>query len=163
MPLGILSMTHATKYALLLLAMVGLFGCFEQSANDLNTPDVSLTETPTIPTYVIAVSTAEIITFNGGSIHGIITSADKINEPWPNVTVMLETHPFFNESNRIKVIATTTTDSQGRFSFNQVEPGVYALHTRISLIGVCESTNLSKHIDVEVGSVVSVNLLLTCP
>jgi hypothetical protein len=126
--------------------------------------DVSLKDSAAKPTYVIIQSTAETITFDGGAIRGSITSADKVGEPLPNVIIQLETHPFFNESNQIKIIATTTTDADGNYYFDQVEPGIYALHTKILLMqgGACESTDWSKSIKIEIGSVVTANLSLAC-
>lgn len=126
--------------------------------------DVSLIDRASKPATAIIQSTAETITFDGGSIHGTITSADQVGEPLPNVIVQLETHPFFNEGNEIKLIATTTTDADGDFYFDRVDPGIYALHTKILLMqgGACESTDWSKSINIEIGSVVTANLSLTC-
>ena len=116
------------------------------------------------PTEAIIYSTDASINNNIGKIEGIIKSADEAGKPLPNVIVHLKYHPFFNENNQTEAIGVTKTDSQGKYSFDDVEPGVYVLQTTVVLEqgGSCDNFDLSKFIKVEVGSVATVNLNLTC-
>lgn len=112
----------------------------------------------------IIYSTETITQGNRGRIQGIITSASDLNKSLPEVVVELEHHPFFEKNNPSKVLARTTTDSQGKFSFDNVEPGVYTLQIRISINqgGPCEILDLTKIIKIEAGTVATMNLGLTC-
>jgi hypothetical protein len=87
-----------------------------------------------------------------------------LNKPLPEVVVDLEHHPFFNQNNPSKVLARTKTDSQGRYSFDNVEPGIYTLQIRININqgGPCEILDLTKIIKIEIGTLATVNLGLTC-
>jgi len=101
---------------------------------------------------------------DGGKIEGIITSANDLNMPLPDVIVSLKYHPFYYQNNQAKVLVRTKTDSQGKYSFDNVEPGVYTLQMRIDINqgGPCEVLDLTKIINIKVGVVAVVNLGLLC-
>jgi hypothetical protein len=56
------------------------------------------------------------------------------------------------------------TDAQGKYVFENVEPGVFYPQTIIPReTGDCTNADMSKFIKVEVGSVVNVDLSYSCP
>jgi len=122
-------------------------------------PNRSLTKT----TEPIIYLTESNISNSGGKIEGtIISFADE--QPLSDVLVDLVLHPFFNQGDSGRAIATTKTDAQGRFLFENVEPGVYALQTTNFMRsgGSCGDYDLSKIIKIEVGMIAEVNLSLKC-
>jgi len=117
-----------------------------------------------VPTAKIIYSTEQSTQANKGRIEGILTSADEVGKPLSGATVNLVIHPLLNDSNQGKEIAITKTDTQGRYLFDNVEPGIYALHTTFLLEqgGSCDTLDLSKIIKVKADSTAIVNLSLTC-
>lgn len=124
---------------------------------------LELTKQPT-PTEVVLYSTDETIASDKGRIEGIILSAEESGKPLPNVTIQLMYHPLFSGSSQTTPIATTKTDTKGRFSFQDVEPGIYALQTIILLEqgGSCGGFDLSKIIKIDPGVIATLSLSLTC-
>lgn len=122
------------------------------------TPDLIKTTEP------IIYSTKTGANNQKGKIEGIVTSASEVAEPLSDVIIDLTFHPLFSESNQKKIIATTKTDLQGRFSFDNVEPDVYALQTTLFLVagGSCGDFDLTKIIRIETGTIATVNLTMKC-
>lgn len=126
--------------------------------------DVFLNPAPNLvkTTQPIIYSTKSDANNHTGKIEGIITSVDKVGEPLPDVIIDLILHPLFNNQN--KTIATTKTDLQGRFSFENVEPGIYALQTTLFLGkgGSCGDFDLTKIVRIETATIATINLTLKC-
>jgi len=99
-----------------------------------------------------------------GKIEGFVTSIGEVPEPLSDVIIDLTFHPLFSGNDQNKIIATTKTDLQGRFSFDNVEPGIYALQTTLFLgtDGSCGDFDLTKIIKIETGTIATINLTMKC-
>jgi hypothetical protein len=115
-----------------------------------------------MPTEAIQYSTEAVAQPSMGKIKGVITSVDE--KPLSDVIVYLKYHPFYHQNDQAKVLATTTTDSQGRYLFDNVEPGVYTFQTAVPLEGGgrCNDLDLTRVIKIEAGTVATVNFSLAC-
>ncbi len=108
--------------------------------------------------------TQEAMKSNEGRVEGIVTSADDVGKPLPNVLIQLKYQPFVYDNPSTEAIATTKTDVHGRFVFENVEAGVYFPQATIPRTqGDCIIADAAIFIQVKAGSVVNVNLSYSCP
>jgi len=97
-------------------------------------------------------------TATGGRIEGAVTLDGDIGKPLANVEVFLNTD--VTSADPLKEIATTKTDSQGKYSFENVEPGGYVIGAAVK--GKCMILELNETLTVEVGSMIKKDLSLSC-
>jgi len=93
-----------------------------------------------------------------GKIEGTVTLDGDVSKPIANVKVILDSDPFSPDG--LKEIATTTTDAQGKYSFEDVKPGKYVVGASVQ--GQCMVLDIASTVAVEVGSVVKKDLSLPC-